>query len=574
MNGDDQKEQQLVEQINTNNNNNNQQNHNNLVHDDDESQQHLQSSPLHIPPRITTTFISSAPSHIIHPPRQQITNNKVNSSTMTDLSYEIDISIIDEFEDIPKNKNINEPSSEEELVLFRMSTINIENKHSQYVNTCQQTHKTSTISSSIPNDLPPHIMFKNLLNRLKRFENHLKILNIHIQQHTFPSSLSSMPQPTIGADNDDFIKEWKEIINDSRHRFLIKTIEHVENIINQTNIKIQSIFSLIQPNKRLEIESQVDQQLKLFMKKAWCKLIRQVKPKIKITENNFGFKNFKNNNNSTPSSANRSSSPSHQQQQQQQQRIQKNNKNKTTRQNQHQEGHKQVHFNLNNSSSSSSLTAQPSTTTSHTTSTTSNPQQQQQHKQTTNGYINTNKNNDNYNYNNNRMYRQNQQRRFPNSSSYGYYNNNYYSYNNSTPYYSQYYNRSNWNNNSYNRRNRYYNNNKKNYSNYYNNNYQRHFNDSNNNNCINSNYGQQNMNSKNLYPQYPDPVFYPQQQHHQEIQQPIPPLLNPPKNQRQDQMWIPSYQQQLPQQSHPLQLQQLTPQQQQMFTTTPLPLLY
>ena len=123
---------------------------------------------------------------------------------MTDVSSEIDISITDDFEDIPKNENVNKPLTEEELLLFRMSTINIDNQISRYVNTCQQTHKTSTNSSLIQTVLPPYIIFKNLLNGLKRYENHFKILNVHIQQHTFPSSLMSMTQLTIGADNGDF----------------------------------------------------------------------------------------------------------------------------------------------------------------------------------------------------------------------------------------------------------------------------------------------------------------------------------------------------------------------------------
>ncbi|CAF1513930.1 unnamed protein product [Didymodactylos carnosus] len=77
-----------------------------------------------------------------------------------------------------------------------------------------------------------------------------------------------MPRPTIGADCKDFVKGWNEIENDCRRRLLNKTIQHVEDIINDCNRKIQSVFDSVDNNKRLEIEMLVDEKLKPVLKKS------------------------------------------------------------------------------------------------------------------------------------------------------------------------------------------------------------------------------------------------------------------------------------------------------------------
>ncbi|CAF1208179.1 unnamed protein product [Rotaria sordida] len=87
---------------------------------------------------------------------------------------------------------------------------------------------------------------------------------MHKERNSYSSILSSMPQPTIDNDNDIFIKESNEILNDLLRHLMNKTIEHIENVLNSINDKIES-----------------------------CKIIRHtIKPTTKIsTDNNFGFKN-------------------------------------------------------------------------------------------------------------------------------------------------------------------------------------------------------------------------------------------------------------------------------------------
>ncbi|CAF4451109.1 unnamed protein product, partial [Didymodactylos carnosus] len=412
----------------SNNNNNNKNNHDGTVTIDEDNDQHTQhvcgmsdndiidksnntddeeqdlEQRLHqfrndcvFIPQITTTTSNN----IALPQRQSlnnITNNIIIKSDQTTMTESL-IST-DQFIDLPRN--IKEPSSKEEYVLFRMSTINDNNNAKQYnnkiyVDSCQQTHKSFVGSTTIKEDLPPHIIYKNELNRLKRYENHLEILNVHLEQQTFPSSLGAMPRPTIGADCKDFVKEWNEIENDRRRRLLNKTIQHVGGIINDCNTKIQSVFDSVDNNKRLEIEVLVDEKLKPVLKKSWCKLMRQIKPKIKITKNNFGFINNNNNNNATTRFPTQQSRlPSRKQQQQKHNnKTNINNNNVSTKKQQIQQN-KQTQLEVQKQQSKKSVSFQPDTSAA--------VQQQQTKRTNVSDNINNN-NNINYNQRQNQPYR-------------------------------------------------------------------------------------------------------------------------------------------------------------------------
>ncbi|CAF4472618.1 unnamed protein product, partial [Didymodactylos carnosus] len=205
-------------QTNTsNNNNNNKNNHDGTVTIDDDNDQHTQhvcgmsdnetidrsnntddddqdlEQRLHqfrndfvFIPQITTTTSNNI-TLLQRQPLNNITNNIIIKSDKTTMTESL-VST-DQFIDLPRN--IKEPSSKEEYILFRMSTINDNNNAKQYnnkiyVDSCQQTHKSFVGSTTIKEDLSPHIIYKNELNRLKRYENHLEILNVHLEQQTFP----------------------------------------------------------------------------------------------------------------------------------------------------------------------------------------------------------------------------------------------------------------------------------------------------------------------------------------------------------------------------------------------------
>ncbi|CAF1016142.1 unnamed protein product [Didymodactylos carnosus] len=128
-----------------------------------------------------------------------------------------------------------------------MSTIDIDKTKSKYVTSCQQTQLSGTskiifTNNTIRNDISPETIFKTELHRRKQYENHLAILNLHKERNSYPSALSSMPQPTIGNDDNDFIKEWNELLNDSRRNLMNKTTEYMENNLIEINGKIESDF--------------------------------------------------------------------------------------------------------------------------------------------------------------------------------------------------------------------------------------------------------------------------------------------------------------------------------------------
>ncbi|CAF1569253.1 unnamed protein product [Didymodactylos carnosus] len=181
------------------------------------------------------------------------------------------------------------PYLNKERPWFEMSTINIdkdnETKSFKLIHSLQQTQISSasmltmTNNKMNKNDLPPENIFKIELNRKKRFENHLAILHSHKNRNSFPSSLSTMPHPSIGNDSDEFNKEWNKILNESRHQLMDLTLKYLNDSLTETNTKIESLFPSIEPNKRLEIESKVNKDLEPFIERSWCKMIRHtIKP--------------------------------------------------------------------------------------------------------------------------------------------------------------------------------------------------------------------------------------------------------------------------------------------------------
>jgi hypothetical protein len=178
---------------------------------------------------------------------------------------------------------------------FEMSEINIVDidnkpKRINYVHSEQQTQISGTLHNTIStniassysapsqkNDLSPEHIFKRELNRLKRFENHMAILKSHKDRHSFPMSLAAMPQPTIGKDDKSLLSKWNNILNESRSKLIDLTISHVKTTIDTCHEKIESVSSMIDQNKKLEIEANVDKKLEEFIEKSWCKLIRHTK---------------------------------------------------------------------------------------------------------------------------------------------------------------------------------------------------------------------------------------------------------------------------------------------------------
>ncbi|CAF4563708.1 unnamed protein product [Rotaria sp. Silwood2] len=524
--GEDEVDEEEEPKNDLNNNNNLQQqqtnNNNDYIdnnNDDEELVQRLdqlQNDMIHIPFFVRN---SSLPSSTLHSSHSSLSHRRRPASSTSTNTDQIDPSHINQFEELHLKHKYT--SLNQELDWFEMSTINTEKTNNKYVNSSQQTHLSGTTKivsnkSTIINDMPPEIVFRNELNRKKRYENHLAILNMHKERNSYPSTLSSMPQPTIGNDNDIFIKEWNEILNDLRRRLMNKTIEHIEHVLNDINDKIESVRDLIKPNRRLEIESKIDQLLKVFIKTSWCKIIRHtIKPTTKIsTDNNFGFKNdgkfptinhFKDQP-SDSSNRTRSKSP------QQQQKNKNKNKNKSKQQ-------KQVTFsNINNNKIDSTnislssntptttgkTTASATTTTTTTTTTTRTNstlnEQQPQSKQTTTTTIKNNNNNNTNSNNNNNNY------------SVGYSNRNFHTYSNYDNKYCE-------NDSYYNSKSSYYNNYNQNYNRNYPNNYYQQYgqrnrfyhNDNNNNNqrrnqqqhYINySKYNQQSYNQQQHYNNY------------------------------------------------------------------------
>ncbi|CAF1203655.1 unnamed protein product [Didymodactylos carnosus] len=49
------------------------------------------------------------------------------------------------------------------------------------------------------------VVCRNELDRLKRYENHLAILNSHKERRSYPQTLSYMPKSPLGADDDNFL---------------------------------------------------------------------------------------------------------------------------------------------------------------------------------------------------------------------------------------------------------------------------------------------------------------------------------------------------------------------------------
>ncbi|CAF1392843.1 unnamed protein product [Didymodactylos carnosus] len=119
------------------------------------------------------------------------------------------------------------------------------------------------------NDLPPETVYKNELNRKKRFENHLAILKSHKTHNSFPTALSAMPHPTIGSDSEEFVKEWNDILNQYRHKLMDITTQYLndtldetkeENPVSATTIIQQPDTSLSSVNKRSPPTQQQEQQ--------------------------------------------------------------------------------------------------------------------------------------------------------------------------------------------------------------------------------------------------------------------------------------------------------------------------
>ncbi|CAF1577685.1 unnamed protein product, partial [Didymodactylos carnosus] len=197
------------------------------------------------PSRPSSTIHQNSTTHRIlsqrHRPSTLISTNtdriKTFSSSSTNTDP-IDPSHINQFEEL--HLKFKYTSLKLELDWIEMSTIDTDKTKSKYVTSCQQTQLSGTskiifTTNTIRNDIPPETIFKNELHRKKRYENHLAILNLHKERNSYPSALSSMPQPTIGNDDNDFIKEWNELLNDSRRNLMNKTIEYIENNLIEIN---------------------------------------------------------------------------------------------------------------------------------------------------------------------------------------------------------------------------------------------------------------------------------------------------------------------------------------------------
>ncbi|CAF1276898.1 unnamed protein product [Didymodactylos carnosus] len=168
-------------------------------------------------------------------------------------------------------------SKAEKRPWFEMSTTNTDSnhksKHINYIHSRQQTQISSTSvlltkNSNIRNDLPPETVYKNELNRKKRFENHLAILKSHKTHNSFPTALSAMPHPTIGSDSEEFVKEWNDILNQYRHKLMDITTQYLNDTLDETKGKLDSVIPFIDQNKHLEIEPLVDKQLDKFIEKS------------------------------------------------------------------------------------------------------------------------------------------------------------------------------------------------------------------------------------------------------------------------------------------------------------------
>ncbi|CAF4163060.1 unnamed protein product [Didymodactylos carnosus] len=164
---------------------------------------------------------------------------------------------------------------------FQMSTINIDQDPltttPRMVHSIQQTHLSSSSLSTMSSrkeDLPPEVVFRNELDRLKRYENHFAILNSHKERRSYPQTLSYMPKPSLGADDGNFLTEWNSILNHCRQQLIELTMKFINDQISVSKTKIESISCAIPHLKRFEIEGEIDKKLESFIENSWCKLIR------------------------------------------------------------------------------------------------------------------------------------------------------------------------------------------------------------------------------------------------------------------------------------------------------------
>ncbi|CAF1558765.1 unnamed protein product, partial [Didymodactylos carnosus] len=144
-------------------------------------------SPVHVPflifdptsscnsATVTTSTYTTSISHLHEIRSQRLMRCNTNS---IDTSETVDFKVL--------NLKHKYDYIDKERPWFQMSTINIDQDPlattPRMIRSIQQTHLSSSCLSTISsrkNNLPPDVVFRNELDRLKRYENHLAILNSH-----------------------------------------------------------------------------------------------------------------------------------------------------------------------------------------------------------------------------------------------------------------------------------------------------------------------------------------------------------------------------------------------------------